>query len=39
MARLQLPPDHQIVGFGARSVYVVVTDEDDLQRIQRHPWP
>jgi hypothetical protein len=38
-AVLRLPPYEAIVGFGARSVYVVATDEDDAQRLRRHPWP
>ncbi len=28
-----------IVGFGPRTVYVTVTDEDDIQLLRRHPWP
>ena len=39
VAQLQLPPDQQIVGFGPRSIYVVITDDDDLQHLERHPWP
>jgi hypothetical protein len=27
-----------ILGFGARSVYVVRMDEDDLEYVRRHPW-
>jgi hypothetical protein len=29
----------RILGFGAKSVYVVRMDEDDLEYIRRHPWP
>lgn len=36
---LTLPPSSYIVGFGARSVFVVTADEDGLTRIARHPWP
>ena len=35
---LRLPKDQHILGFGARSVYVVVTDDDGIQRVARHPW-
>jgi hypothetical protein len=28
-----------VLGFGARSVYVVTTDDDGIQRLRRHPWP
>lgn len=34
---LELPPDVQIVGFGAGSVYVVEKDETDLQFLLRIP--
>lgn len=29
----------EILGFSGKSVYVKVTDEDDIQRLRRHPWP
>lgn len=35
---LELPADHQIVGFGAESVYVVTMSDSDLQTLTRHPW-
>lgn len=38
-AQLVLPLDQRILGFGARSVYVITTDDDGIQRLQRHPWP
>jgi hypothetical protein len=38
VSRLQLPAKHALVGVGVRSVYTVVTDEDNVQRLQRHPW-
>jgi len=36
---LRLGMREKILGFGERSVYVVATDEDDIQRLRRHPWP
>jgi len=36
---LSLQSNEAIVGFGARSVYVLATDDWDLQRLRRHPWP
>lgn len=35
---LELPASDRIAGFGAKSVYVIVTDDDGLQHLQRHPW-
>ena len=37
--QLVLEPNERLVGFGARSVYVVERDADDIERIRRHPWP
>lgn len=37
--RLALPANERLVGFGARSAYVVVKDDDDVERLRRHPWP
>lgn len=37
--QLVLPPNQQLHGFGAQSVYVVTTDDDGIQRLTRHPWP
>ncbi len=28
-----------IIGFGPRSVYIAFMDDDDTQRLRRHPWP
>ncbi|HLA88805.1 MAG TPA: hypothetical protein VJL28_00045 [Gemmatimonadaceae bacterium] len=39
VGRVTMPANHRIVGFGSRSVYVAVTDDDGIQRLQRHPWP
>lgn len=36
---LSLPRNSRIAGFGKASVYVVSTDTDGIQRLQRHPWP
>jgi hypothetical protein len=34
-----LQPRQALIGFGAHSVYVLTTDEFDLQTLSRHPWP
>ena len=34
-----LPKNQELLGFGKKSMYVRVTDDDDLVRIRRHPWP
>lgn len=39
VARVALGERAHLVGFGARSAYVVETDEDGLQWLRRHPWP
>jgi hypothetical protein len=36
--QLVLGNNEHILGFGARSVYVVETDSDGIQRLRRHPW-
>jgi hypothetical protein len=36
---LHLPRNERIVGFGASSVFVVVRDDDGIERLRRHPWP
>jgi len=38
-AKLTLLANQRIVGFGAKSVYIIVIDSDDIQRVERHPWP
>ncbi len=38
-SRVVLPPRTRLVGLGARSVYVVRIDDDDLEYLQRHPVP
>ena len=37
--RESLAANEDIVGFGARTVYVAFKDADDIQRLRRHPWP
>ena len=37
--RVQFPPRTKLIGFGARSIYVVRLDEDDLQYLQRYALP
>lgn len=34
-----LGPGATLIGFGANSAYVVVTDDLGLQTLERHPWP
>jgi hypothetical protein len=36
---LILPANQRVVGLGVSSVYVALTDEDGLQRLQRHTRP
>ena len=36
---LEMKDNERIIGAGARSVYVVETDSDDLKYLRRHPWP
>jgi len=36
---LDLPASERIAGVGTKSVYVVVTDDDGIQRLQRHALP
>ena len=28
-----------VIGFGPHTVYVAFKDDDDIQRLRRHPWP
>lgn len=37
--RVELPRKTALVGFGARHLYVVRIDDDELQYLQRHPRP
>lgn len=36
---MALPANQRLVGFGRRAAYVAVTDDDGIQRLQRHPTP
>jgi hypothetical protein len=36
---VRLAANEAIVGFSSRSVYVVETNGDGVQRLRRHPWP
>lgn len=29
----------EVVGFGPQSIYIAYKDDDDIQRLRRHPWP
>ena len=35
--QLVLPANEHVLGFGTNSLYVVVTDDDGIQRLRRHP--
>lgn len=37
--RVTLPLNTRLVGFGARAIYTVRIDDDDLEYLQRHPMP
>jgi hypothetical protein len=39
VAWLELPATQRIAGIGVQSAYIVVTDDDGIQHLQRHPWP
>ena len=39
MATMQHPDSERAVGFGSRSGYVSVRDDDGIVRLRRHPWP
>ena len=39
VARAELPANTRLVGFGARTAYLVRTDADDLQYLQRYALP
>ena len=36
---LELPASDRLVSIGGRGAYVVSTDPDGIQHLQRHPWP
>jgi hypothetical protein len=33
---VRMPPGRTLIGFGARAIYLVFTDDDDLQWVERH---
>jgi hypothetical protein len=38
-ARLILPPNEHLVGFGRNAVYTALVDDDGIQHLRRHPAP
>ena len=36
---LELAATERLAGIGVRGAYVVATDENGIQHLQRHPWP
>lgn len=36
---IALAAKEQVIGFGPRSIYIATKDDDDVQRLRRHPWP
>ena len=36
---LELPATEQLAAIGVHGAYVITTDDDGIQRLQRHPWP
>lgn len=36
---ITMPKGERIAGFGPTSVYVAWKDDDDIERLRRHPWP
>jgi|SRR5688572_18624389 len=39
IAQLALPDSERVIGFGPRSIYVSVRDNDGFHQLRRHPWP
>ena len=37
--RIRLEHNTRLVGFGARWAFVAVANDDELERVRRHPWP
>ena len=37
--QLAMPETERVVGFGVKSVYVAWRDNDNIERLRRHPWP
>lgn len=36
---IEMKTNERIIGAGARSLYIIETDSDDLKFVRRHPWP
>lgn len=39
LGEIALEENEEIVGAGARTLYIAFKDENDIQHIRRHPWP
>jgi hypothetical protein len=39
VAQLAFPSNQRPVAFGAKSIYVVTTDDNGIERLSRHAWP
>ena len=39
LGEIALEENEDIVGAGARTLYIAFKDENDIQHIRRHPWP
>ena len=39
VGHIALPINQRIVGAGMHSIYLVTTDDNDLQHLERRPWP
>lgn len=39
LGQLVLREGQRVVGFGTRSIYTVVADDDGVESLRRHPWP
>lgn len=37
--RLRLPPHRRLLGVGRKALYLVTTDDDGLERLERYAWP
>jgi hypothetical protein len=36
---IEMKDNERIFGFGAKSLYIIESDADDLKFVRRHPWP
>jgi hypothetical protein len=39
LGMIELKDNERIIAAGAKAIYVIETDRDDLKYIRRHPWP